>query len=189
MAKRQKLDYNSAELTQDLKQSAGRGVDAFFPSYSPTASPDQSKANVSPVGKTPRKKAPRTSSPSTPAPTAPSTENTLPVDATPEKMVQGTNDAMTSRRHDVTTDVMTLLMQDINAKLWQEIIEEMETHNSSLRMSAREREQVEDVVRDLKRKYKIKTSMNEIARLGLLFLIHDFKKRGEQSIIHNVKKS
>jgi len=98
-------------------------------------------------------------------------------------------DVTKSRRQDVTADVMTSLNQDINRKLWREIIEETETHNSSLRMSAKERDQVEDAVRDLKRKYRIKTSMNEIARLGLLFLINDFKRRGEHSIIAEVKTS
>jgi hypothetical protein len=42
MAKRQTLNYDSEELTQHLKQSAGQGVDAFFSSPSPT----QSKPSV-----------------------------------------------------------------------------------------------------------------------------------------------
>ena len=36
MAKRQRLNYNSEALTQNLKQSTGQGVDAFFPDRSPT---------------------------------------------------------------------------------------------------------------------------------------------------------
>ena len=36
MVKRQRLNYNSEELTQTLKQSTGQGVDAFFPERSPT---------------------------------------------------------------------------------------------------------------------------------------------------------
>lgn len=87
--------------------------------------------------------------------------------------------------HDVTTSIL----RDVNKKRWRDIIEETETHNSSIRMSLAEREQVEDMLRDLKRKYKIKTSMNELARLGLLVLLHDFKKNGKQSIITDVKTS
>jgi len=88
---------------------------------------------------------------------------------------------------DVTVDVMKSLLQGVNKKLWRERIEETETHNSSLRISEKEREQIEDVVRDLKRQYRIKTSMNEIARLGLVFLAHDFRQRGKESIIAEVK--
>jgi hypothetical protein len=90
---------------------------------------------------------------------------------------------------DVPRDAMTSFLHDVNKKLWRERIEETETHNSSLRISAKEREQIEDMVRDLKRKYRIKTSMNEIARLGLLFLAHEFRKRGTESIIAEVKTS
>jgi hypothetical protein len=36
MAKRQKLIINSEDLVQNLRQSAGKGVDAFFSSPSPT---------------------------------------------------------------------------------------------------------------------------------------------------------
>jgi hypothetical protein len=90
---------------------------------------------------------------------------------------------------DVPPDAMTSLLHDVNKKLWRERIEETEMHNSSLRISLKEREQIEDMVRDLKRKYRIKTSMNEIARLGLLFLTHEFRKRGTESIIAEVKTS
>ena len=88
---------------------------------------------------------------------------------------------------DVTVDVMKSPLQGVNQKRWRERIEETETHNSSLRISEKEREQIEDVVRDLKRQYRIKTSMNEIARLGLVFLAHDFRQRGKESIIAEVK--
>ena len=36
MGKRQKITYDERELTRNLKQSAGRGVDAFFPDTAPT---------------------------------------------------------------------------------------------------------------------------------------------------------
>ena len=90
---------------------------------------------------------------------------------------------------EVWTDVKTSILHNVNKKRWREVIEETEAHNSSLRMSLAEREQVEDVLRELKRKHKVKTSMNELARLGLLLLLHDFKKNGRQSIITEVKTS
>lgn len=185
MAKRQTLKYNSEELTQNLKQSAGKGVDVFFPSPFPTPPTSQTKEKKSRVNTPPM---PSLSTPSNQISADPESGQP-PIDILQKKMVKANNDVVTSQHHEVLTDVMTSALQDINKKLWREIIEETETHNSSLRMSAREREQMEDVVRDLKRKYRIKTSMNEIARLGLLFLIHDFKKRGAQSIITEVKTS
>ena len=90
---------------------------------------------------------------------------------------------------DVMIDVMTSQIQDINLKQWQETIENTETQNSALRLTSEERYAVEDVVSELRRKYGIKTSMNEIARLGLLLLIADFKKNRKVSLIHTVKKA
>jgi hypothetical protein len=51
MAKRQKLVINSEELVQNLKQSAGKGVDAFFSSPSPTSqqAPEAPKAALESV--------------------------------------------------------------------------------------------------------------------------------------------
>ena len=69
------------------------------------------------------------------------------------------------------------------------MIENTETHNSSLRLTTEEGEDVEDVIKALKRQLKVKTSLNEIARLGLLYLVHDFQKHRERSLIYQVKKS
>lgn len=95
----------------------------------------------------------------------------------------------TPRRHGVTDDVTTSLLAGVDLAGWREIISETETHNSALRLSAKERDAVEDLVRDLRRKKRIKTSMNELVRLGLLVLLHDFAERKEQSIVYRVKKS
>jgi hypothetical protein len=88
-----------------------------------------------------------------------------------------------------TTDVMTSSLHDVNLRAWKDIIENTETHNSSLRLTTEEGEDIEDLVKELKRKLKVKTSLNEIARLGLLYLLHDFKKQRENSLIYKVKKS
>jgi hypothetical protein len=87
------------------------------------------------------------------------------------------------------TDVMTSVLQDVNVRVWRDTIENTETRGSSLRLTNEEVYAVEDVIQDLERLLKIKTSMNELARLGLLFLVHDFKKNGEKSIVYKVKKS
>lgn len=89
---------------------------------------------------------------------------------------------------DVIPDVVTSLLDGVDVARWRELIADAETHNSALRLSAMERDAVEDLVRDLRRKERIKTSMNELARLGLLLLVDDFRRRGVKSIIHRVKK-
>jgi hypothetical protein len=84
---------------------------------------------------------------------------------------------------------MTSLLQDVNLRAWRDTIENTQTRGSSLRLTNDEIYAVEDVIKDLERLLKIKTSINELARLGLLFLIHDFKKNGKQSLVYKVKKS
>lgn len=96
---------------------------------------------------------------------------------TKEKKQSDQNNVMTSSRHDVTY------------RVWRDIIENTETHNSALRLTNEERFDIEDLVSELRRKYKIKTSMNELARLGLLYIVQDFKQNKTKSLIHNVKKS
>ena len=91
----------------------------------------------------------------------------------------------TSIVHDVTTSSR----QDANLRTWKEIIENTETHNSSLRLTTEEGDNIEDLIQELKRKLKVKTSLNEVARLGLLYILHDFKKHREHSLIYKVKKS
>ena len=88
-----------------------------------------------------------------------------------------------------TNDVMTSSRHDVNLRGWRDTIENTETHNSSLRLTTEEGEHIEDLITDLKRKHKIKTSLNEVARLGLLHIVQDFKKNGTNSLIYKVKKS
>lgn len=90
---------------------------------------------------------------------------------------------------DVMIDVMTSHLPEVNFKKWQEIIEDTETQNSALRLTSNERYAIEDVINELRRQYGVKTSMNEIARLGLLVLLSDFKERKKESLIHQVKKA
>jgi len=89
---------------------------------------------------------------------------------------------------DVIPDVVTSLLEGVDITQWRELIADTETHNSALRLTAAERDAVEDLVRDLRRADRIKTSMNELARLGLLLIVDDFRRRGAKSIIHRIKK-
>ena len=114
---------------------------------------------------------------------------TITQDSTPASNQQPTQELLSAVHPDVTIDVTTSLLQDIDLKRWQELIENTETQNSSLRLTSEERYVIEDVISELQRKERIKTSMNEVARLGLLFLIHEFKKNGHTSLLYRVKKA
>lgn len=97
-------------------------------------------------------------------------------------------DVMESRRHDVTQDAVTsVLPEDVSR--WRKILANTELHNSALRLSAQERDDVEDCVLLLRRTLGIKTSMNELARLGLLLLVRDVRARKSASIVCAVKQS
>ena len=91
--------------------------------------------------------------------------------------------------HDTRHDVTTSARQDIDYRAWKDIIENTETHNSALRLTREERYDVEDVVSELERTHHIKTSMNELARLGLLSILRDYKQHKQQSLVYKVKKS
>jgi hypothetical protein len=155
------------------------GGSAFFPAPPPAVRPAADSTAQNPISK-----------PMQPAVETAAVQRPVSHQANNEERPEQT-EAAREARHEVTTDVkrdgMTSVLHDVNKKRWRELIEETEVHNSSLRLSLKEREQIEDVVRDLKRKYRIKTSMNELARLGLLVLIHNFMQQGEQSIIVDVK--
>lgn len=123
----------------------------------------------------------------TPLPVAPVRSAVM--DSTPQSNQPPTQEHFHSIDPDITIDVMTSLLQDIDLKHWRELIENTETQNSSLRLTSEERYVIEDVLSELQRKERIKTSMNEVARLGLLFLIHEFKKNRHHSILYRVKKA
>ena len=98
---------------------------------------------------------------------------------------------MTSRRQSVTTSPLpTRARSEVQIEdERKDIIENTETHNSALRLTRKERYDVEDVVSDLERTHHIKTSMNELARLGLLSVLRDYKQYKQQSLVYKVKKS
>ena len=112
-----------------------------------------------------------------PAPTGVSEPAPAKKDAPAETVHAGRHDVTTSSRHDV------------DHRAWRDVIENTETQNSALRLTREERYEIEDLVSDLERKHKIKTSMNELARLGILYILHDYKKNKTESLVYKVKKS
>jgi hypothetical protein len=145
------------ELTNNLKQSSGKGIDAFFASQS-------DDTNVKPL--------------------IHEDESTSPTPI-PKINHEIRHSKPKSRHHDVKTSVH----HDVKLRKWRDIIEGTETQNSSLRMTKNEKYDVKDLIEELERKYKVETSLNEIARLGILYIIEDFKKDKMKSLIMRVKKS
>jgi len=119
-----------------------------------------------------------------PPPNTADTQAAKPIEKTPRS-----KSAKEPENQKTLTDVMTSLLQDVNLRDWRDTIENTQTRGSSLRLTNEEIYSVEDVIQDLERLLNIKTSMNELARLGLLFLMHDFKHNGEKSLVYKVKKS
>ncbi len=119
---------------------------------------------------------------------APQTMETVPNQPVVTPSVpDATAEVSESPRHDVMTDVMmSVLPEDIS--LWRKVLAVSETHNSALRLSAQERDDIEDCVLLLRRKFGIKTSMNELARLGLLLLVRDVRMRKSESLVSAVKQ-
>ena len=109
--------------------------------------------------------------------------------STPESPAPARKQSHKSAHKSATNDAVTSSRHDAQLRTWRDIIENTETHNSSLRLTTEEGEHIEDLITDLKRKFKIKTSLNEVARLGLLHIVQDFKKNGDHSLIYKVKKS
>jgi hypothetical protein len=53
-------------------------------------------------------------------------------------------------------DVVTSSRHDVNYRAWRDLIEDTETHNSSLRITRREKFDIEDFIKDLERKHAVK---------------------------------
>ena len=103
------------------------------------------------------------------------------------KRQDASKEVMKSRHHDVTPDVVTSVLPE-NVSKWRKILANTETHNSALRLSAQERDDIEDCVLLLRRTLGVKTSMNELARLGLLMLVQDVRVRKSKSVVCAVKR-
>jgi hypothetical protein len=121
--------------------------------------------------------APQVQSPEQPATVPPPHQSTE---------VEGKQEKEDKSRH---LDVTTSERHDVDHRAWRDVIEDTDARNSSLRITNNEKYAVKDLVDELERKYKIKTSLNELARLGLLYILDDFKKNKLNSLIIKVKKS
>jgi hypothetical protein len=79
--------------------------------------------------------------------------------STPESSTPVSKQSTEKVNKSAINDVMTSSRHDVNHRTWRDIIENTETHNSSLRLTTEEGEHIEDLITDLKRKFKIKCSL------------------------------
>jgi hypothetical protein len=170
MAKTKRPPLEMEDVTETLKESKGQGMDVFFPT--PPSEDNDNSQTINDTGIT----------------------HTL--TEKPDKEISAETKDLNEkvkkrneRKKDVRDDVMTSSLHDVNLREWRDTVENTETHNSSLRLTTEESDEIEDLIKELKRRLKIKTSLNEVARLGLLYILHDFKKNRENSLIYKVKKS
>lgn len=170
MAKTKRPPADIGDVTETLKESKGQGMGVFFPT--PPNEDNDNSQTINDTGIT----------------------HTL--TDKPDKEISAESKDLNEkvkkrneRRKDVRDDVTTSSLHDVNLRGWRDTIENTETHNSSLRLTTEESDEIEDLIKELKRRLKIKTSLNEVARLGLLYILHDFKKNRENSLIYKVKKS
>lgn len=167
-----------------LKKALPDDIDNFFEGESVFF--QKPEADAKPQSPTPIQEESETSS--LPA-SVPTTEEGIALERKSVSNQSSPTPSLDKANTDVMIDVMMSALQDVNLRAWREVIENTETQNTALRITSEERYAIEDVVNELRRKEKVKTSMNEIARLGLIYLIYDFKKNGHESILYKVKKT
>ena len=70
-------------------------------------------------------------------------------------------------------------------KAVKEFGKEAATH----RFTLEEKSQLEELEYEYKKRYRIRTTENEITRIAVNYLLHDHRQMGEASILHQVLKS
>jgi hypothetical protein len=162
--------------TRTISNELAGGASLFFPNPSspplPAVKPEKTKLKTQ-----------------TPAKTVPNNQVKEIKDSQIKQQNQEVHSPVNEEKKDINHDAMTSLLHEINLRVWNDMIENTETHNSSLRLTNEENYAAEDMINELKRSLKVKTSLNEVARLGLLYIIHDFEQNRETSLIYKVKKS
>jgi hypothetical protein len=95
-----------------------------------------------------------------------------------ETSIPRNHDAVIPRHHDTIDGLLETVRKAV-----KELGEKAATH----RFTAAEKQAVADLIYTYKRQ-GIKTSENEIARIAINYLIEDFQRNGEQSVLDRVIK-
>ena len=161
MTKRQKLTFNSEELTQNLKTSKGQGMNAFFSPTSPLptpASPKETAPNKT-VKQTPTRKHARTRQPTQ---SKPSTH------------------ASTPTRTDAHMHARTL------ETLRRTLLNKKHLSSFTFRFKAEELEALDKATEEINAAVEQKISKNDIVRLSLSWLLKDYEENKHASVLARI---
>ena len=212
MAKRKGLNYNMEELTENMKQATGQGVDAFFPSHSPTPQDKQTDApsQAKPKGK---KSSVLKSSSFVPPPEGSRRQSTQKVsetimdanpaiDTTQQKMVKENSDIVTSQRHnvtsdsDVTTSHEVAFTTNLDMDKLQTVIKALSeiptaSQNVPVRLSDQERKDIDEFIHVTLRRKGITghdVSVSKLLRYSLRYILKVHEKELLVSLVQALKK-
>jgi len=104
----------------------------------------------------------------------------------------GPGEEATTAAHEGVAEAPTLVtlpLGPLDLRTWRMALENNDTRRSALRLTSSERDRVEDLVRELWRVHRLRSSMNEVARLGLRVIERDFRRRGQESLVYRVKSA
>ena len=158
MSKRKPLGYNQKQLTQDLRESTGQGVNAFF---SPSSTAPKPKA-------APPKKQPDPVNSPADLPEKPTAKENL----QPDKLTNLQPDKQASLQTSKLTNLQTYMA---------EYLDEKATGVGSFRMSVTLLDKIDDVQYLLKKRFNIRLDKKQIVALALAFTFWDLERKGKKS--------
>jgi len=156
------------KLNVDSIQSELHGGSAFFPGYKSQASPPlkEDPVQAERVNMPPKEK-----------------KQSVKAQTNPDTMTPRHHDTTVSRYHNTTTPEQDSDIFEVVRKAVKQLGKEAATH----RFTLTEKNLLADIEYTYKRK-GIRTSENEITRISINYIIEDYRKNGEESILAKILK-
>lgn len=187
MAKRPPISFNTENLERTLKQSTGKGMDAFFSPPPPRGLEQAARAEAAKPVNVPHRR-PETSRKRVAK--AEEVERHLQDEKAGKiEKPKRTADTTTASWHrDTTTPrvLETMIATKVEAvrKAVKQVGKEAATH----RFSAEEKQAIADIVYTYGRQ-GYRTSENEITRIALNWIVRDYQENGTESVLEQVLKA
>lgn len=160
MASNKRPPLEMDDITKSLKQSSGKGVDAFF-----SSSPTQAEEKMNEVVN------------KTPSPAIKEDTNDRDI------MVSRYHDTVVSPHH----DTMVIFTEEYIVETIRKAVKQFGKEPATQRLTMEEKQELKDIEYSYDRQ-GIKTTGNEIIRIAINFLILDYKKNGVNSTLEKVIK-
>ena len=157
MSKRKPLGFDQRQLTQDLRESTGQGVNAFFAPSSTAPEPKPA----------PKKKPAPVNSPAD-LPEKPAAKENL----QPDKLTNLQPDKQASLQTSKLTNLQTYMAKYLDEKAMGV---------GSFRMSVTLLDKIDDVQYLLKKRFKIRLDKKQIVAMALVFTFWDLERKGKKS--------